>query len=382
MKHKVIVITFLAVLGAVFFLNLLTPPVEFSASERRRLARFPGLTAETVLNGKFFEGFDDFAVDQAAFREPFRRIKAFFDLNVLRKLDNNAIFVRNGHVFKTDYPVNEPSVLRLCGIINAVYRRYLSETNNILHTIVPDKNYHLGRGSGHLVMDYDKMESIINNALDDGIAYISLFDTLSLDSYYRTDSHWRQEKLFPVAERLAGAMDFQIPGSEAYTPHSFDRFFGVYYGQSALLIEPDELIWLVSDTTRRAVVTSIEAPGRRLPVYDVTQLGAVDPYSIFMSGPTAVVTAQNPGNISGRRLILFRDSFASALSPLLLDAYSEIILIDLRYIQPDMLGPLIDFAGADVLFIYSAGLYNNSSPVRGAVADSFVSPFVARGRVG
>jgi hypothetical protein len=83
-----------------------------------------------------------------------------------------------------------------------------------------------------------------------------------------------------------------------------------------------------------------------------------------MCGPAAVVTARNPANTSGRRLIIFRDSFASALSPLLLDAYSEIKKIDLRYIRPGLLGEAADFSGADILFIYSAGFFNNSSSVR------------------
>jgi len=182
--------------------------------------------------------------------------------------------------------------------------------------------------------------------------------------YYRTDSHWRQEKLFPVADTLAAGMGFDLD-HESYTGEGFDRFYGVYYGQSALNIKPDEMIWLVSDTTKNAVVNNMEKPGQRFPVYDLSQLDTVDPYSLFMCGPSAIVTARNPGNASGRKLILFRDSFASALSPLLLDAYSEITLIDLRYVQPDALGQMVDFTGQDVLFMYSAGLFNTSDSVRG-----------------
>lgn len=379
MKNKIVVISFLAVIYALFFFNLFKSPDEYSASERRRLAQFPELSLETIADGRFMEDFDSFSIDQAAFREPFRRLKAFFDLNALRKMDNNDIFVVEGMVFKTYYPLNEPSILRLCKIINAVNSRYLNEAGNIWYTLVPDKNAYL-ENSSHLIFDYAKMETLIRATLDENMTYISIFGDLTLDCYFRTDSHWRQEKLFPVAETLASAMGVEL-NHKPFTEERFDAFYGVFYGQSALDIEPDNMIWLVSDTTKNAVVTNTEKGNQRFSVYDLSQLGEVDPYSIFMCGPAAVVTAQNPDNTSGRELIVFRDSFASSLTPLLIDAYSSITLIDLRYINPDMAGQMIDFTGADVLFIYSAGLFNAGDSV-GGVSENFISPFSARSRMG
>ena len=378
MKSKIISVSFLAVLFVMLILNIFKAPDEFSVSERRRLAQFPEMNLSTVLNGKFMEGFDDFAVDQAVFREPFRQVKAFVNLNILRKLDNNNIFITDTMVFKQEYPLNERSVLRLCGIINGVHQRYLGEARTVWYTLVPDKNAYI-ENSRHLVLDYGKMETLIRQSLNEDMTYLNIFDDLSLESYFRTDVHWRQEMLQPVAGTLVAAMGADL-NHKPFSEERFDAFFGVYYGQSALNIEPDSLVWLVSDTTKNAIVTNIEKPGQQFPVYDLSQLNAVDPYSIFMCGPTALVTAVNPDNDSGHRLVMFRDSFASALSPLLLDAYSEITLVDLRYINPDALGDILDFSNADVLFIYSGGLFNTSDSVRG-VSEDFLSPFGARSRM-
>jgi hypothetical protein len=336
-----------------FFLNLITPANEFSASERRRLSQF---------NGVFDSSFDDFAVDQTVFREEFRRLKAFFDMNILRKSDNNGIFVHDGFVFKTEYPLDTASVTRLCGVINSMYEKYLDESNRVWYSIAPDKNVFLS-SSRHLTLDYDEMKRQIRENVNENIPYIEIFGDLDLQSYYRTDSHWRQEHLFGVLNTLREAMGFDEI-YDSYKHESFDRFFGVYYGQSALNIAPDELIWLVNDTTRNAIVTSAEKTGR-LAVYDLAQLESVDPYNIFMQGPAAIVTAQNPANSNGRELVIFRDSFASPLSALMLEAYSRITLVDLRYVNPDILDRFVDFEGADVLFLYSTGLFNNSESVRG-----------------
>jgi hypothetical protein len=165
----------------------------------------------------------------------------------------------------------------------------------------------------------------------------------------------------------------------AYTAKTFAPFYGVYYGQAALNVKPDTLTYLVSDTTENAVVTSIERPGETLPVYDESQLGGMDSYNLFLLGPQAVVRAENPANAGGKELVIFRDSYAGSLSPLLLDGYSAVTLVDLRYIRADLVGDYVDFgAKPDVLFLYSATLFNTSDSIQSPPAEEFVSPFFAR----
>ena len=74
---------------------------------------------------------------------------------------------------------------------------------------------------------------------------------------------------------------------------------------------------------------------------------------MYLSGPAPVLKITNPSYEGERRLVLFGDSFSSSLAPLLAEAYSEIDLVDIRYIDPDLLGDLIEFENADVLFLYS-----------------------------
>ena len=57
---------------------------------------------------------------------------------------------------------------------------------------------------------------------------------------------------------------------------------------------------------------------------------------------------------------MFRDSYACSLIPLLAEAYSEIVLIDLRYINSNLLKDQVDFSNAEILFLYSATMMNSS----------------------
>lgn len=64
--------------------------------------------------------------------------------------------------------------------------------------------------------------------------------------------------------------------------------------------------------------------------------------------------------ILGKELLLFRDSFGSSIAPLLLENYSKITLIDLRYLSKDILENYIEFENQDVLFLYSTLVLNQN----------------------
>ena len=103
---------------------------------------------------------------------------------------------------------------------------------------------------------------------------------------------------------------------------------------------------------------------REIGVYDLTALDGRDPYELFLSGSLSLITVKNPNASSDDRLILFRDSFGSSIAPLLVEGYSSVTLVDIRYLASSRLGGFVDFTGCDVLFLYSAGVLNNSSTLK------------------
>ena len=80
----------------------------------------------------------------------------------------------------------------------------------------------------------------------------------------------------------------------------------------------------------------------------------------FLSGPQGIQIIENPKGPAGKELVLFRDSFGSSLAPLLVEGYSKITLVDLRYVFSHTLEQYVDFRDQDVLFLYSSLLLNNS----------------------
>ena len=97
-------------------------------------------------------------------------------------------------------------------------------------------------------------------------------------------------------------------------------------------------------------------------VYDMEGAMGKDAYDIYLGGADPLIVIENPNASSDRELILFRDSFSSSLTPLLVEGYAKITMVDIRYVQSAFLGSLVDFEGEqDVLFIYSASMLNSST---------------------
>lgn len=360
MKNKIITASFLAVLFVFLIAGFLIPDRIISEAERRTMATFPSLTAGSVFDGSFMKKFDKYAMDQFPLRQGFRGVKTAYDLYVLRKQDTNDLYLAGGHVVKIEYPLRPQSITNLADKYNEIYDLYL-QGMSVYYSLIPDKNYFIADASGRPSMDYALMESqLLENVTN--MSYISLFDVLCLDDYYRTDLHWRQENLTKVVERLALEMNFAV-FEGGFTECEYYPFYGAYYGQAALPIEPDRLVYLTNEVISAAAVENHDMDSLRQPcdvVYDTDRLGGIDSYDVFLSGPTFLTVITNEAAPGKRELIIFRDSFAGSLAPLLLGGYSKITLVDLRYISYKELPRYIDFQDQDVLFLLSTQIANNS----------------------
>lgn len=370
-KDIVLCVMFVLLFAGGFVSCLFLPKDKYSESERRMLSPMPELSAQSVWSGRFMSGFEDYAADTFPFRETFRRAKALTASNIFFKRDNNGIYVTDGFLSSMEYPMDEASLDRAAKRFRYICEKYLTEENKVYFSVIPDKNCFLAKESGHLSMDYGDFEKEMTDRADFA-EFISISDLLERDDYYKTDTHWRQEKILDVADRLAWAMGVEL--THDYEFHTAKQdFYGVYYGQAALPFAPDELVYATGEDIRNCQVYDWQNE-REIPVYNMSvfessqmdkkQTGGKDPYEMFLSGSLSLLTIRNPNAQTDKRLVLFRDSFGSSIAPLLVSGYAQIDLVDIRYLHPDHLGQFIDFDGCDVLFLYSTLVLNNSDTIK------------------
>ena len=359
---KVFAIVIAALWGLLTVCQFVLPDGEISDAERRPLEQMPELSVETLLDGSFMADFEDYSLDQFPLRDTFRTLKSLFHYNVLGQKDNNGIYIAQGSAVKQEYPLDEESVAHALSRFRYLYDKYLTESD-VYMAIVPDKGYYLAEDSGHLALDYDAMFAAFREGMP-WAEHIDLTGTLDGDSYYRTDTHWRQESLLAAAQAICDAMDVAGPSGESFTLTALERpFYGVYYGQAALPMEPETIYLLESELLSACTVYDYES-GKTTAVYNRDKLTSRDLYDVFLSGSRSLLTIENPNAGTDRELIVFRDSFGSSMVPLLVQDYAKVTLVDIRYIQIDVLERFLEFKGQDVLFLYSTLVLNNSETIK------------------
>ncbi len=356
MKNKILSISFCLIIAFFCFINIVTKDTELSYTERRKLKAFPNITIDSLLSGKAMKEFDEYTLDQFVYREDFRSLKTLVNLNIFRKLDNNDIFIKDNFIFKYEYPLRENKVLAFTEKMNNLYDTYLKDMN-VYYAIIPDKNYFLS--DDYLKLDYDKLFKLVQDGMKN-MQYIDITKALNLDDYYYTDTHWKQEKILKIVKILSEYMHFDY--TDDYKIHTYSPFYGVYYGQAALKTKPDVLTYLTNDVIDSATIYDMDSD--LTTVYELSSLGQMDSYDVFLSGSTPFLTITNNKANTDKELIIFRDSFGSSLAPLLINGYSKITLIDIRYINPNLLSNYIEFNNQDVLILYNTLVINNSDTIR------------------
>ena len=361
-RNIICTVCFAAFIAALVAAFVIKEPVDVLVSERRKAAQFPKFSVSAIMDKSFFDGIEDYITDQFPLRDTFRSIKAAISMKVFGQKDNGGTFIADGHISELSATLKEESVKNAAEKINSIYDKYLDgKANKVYFSIVPDKNFYLAEKNGYPSLDYSKMTEILKNNLG-RLEYIDITDCLDLDSYYRTDSHWKQEKIGAVAKKLSNSMGFAI--NQSYTEELLGKFDGVYASRFASATESDDLICLRNEITDSAKVYNAETKESYVGVYDTKKLKGNDKYDVFLSGAVSVISAENPHFDGKKELVIFRDSFGSSLAPLLLEGYSKITLVDTRYISPVILGDFVDFDNCDVLFIYNTTLYNQSNMLK------------------
>ena len=359
MKKTISLILVLALWASLTAFAWMRPADAASDSERRPLAQFPELSADTLLSGQFMKDFAEYAVDQFPLRDSFRTLNAYLTYYLLGQTDNNGIYLHEGYAAKMDFPMDEASVNSAMARFNELYEAYLTGCD-VHFALVPDKSYYLADQAGVLRMDYDALFAKMAEGLP-WAEFIDLTGTLSVESFYRTDTHWRQEQIRPAAGAIADALGVTVT---EFRQEQIERpFYGVYYGQAALPMDPEPMYYLTNEVLENCTVKCHDN-GLTSKVYDMTKLESRDLYDIFLSGGAAVLEITNPAGVAGKELVVFRDSFGSSMVPLLVNDYERVWVLDTRYVNPGMLGQFVEFEGKDVLFLYSTLILNSSGALR------------------
>ena len=361
LKNITISLTFMATLTLFMVINVIDSDKTISYIERRYLNKLPQIKIKTLLDRNFSEELEKYFLDQFSFRQWFRTVKTSVELNVFRKNDTNSYFIDNSYIYKTEYPLNEESIRDSAILFNNIADKYF-KNSNIYYTIVPDKNYFI-QNKKYLSIDYSKLFGIMKMNTKN-MDYIDISDKLTINDYYKTDLHWKQENLINIANFILESMGNDTNTTKLeYSNKEFYPFYGSYYGQAAVKSSPDKLTYLTNENLETCKVYDYEI-NTYMNMYSDKDFNNVDPYDIYLGGPKPLLTIENTGTTQTKELFVFRDSFGSSLIPLLVNYYSKITVVDLRYISSDVFENYITPPeNSDIIFMYNTLILNNSQTI-------------------
>lgn len=347
MKEKITTILFIMYITSFSLLHIIIKDNEISKTERRKLAQVP----DFELNNDYSEKLEKYLLEQFPFKDTYRNIKAKYNYKILNKLENNSIYIKDNYIFKSNYPTNKKSIENFNNTIKKI-NTLLTHNNKTYIMIIPDKNYYL-KTNNFLHIDYDYIYNEIDKL---NIKQIDIKNILNLYDYYETDTHWKQENLEKIIKEICKNLELEYK-HETYKYNQYNKFYGVYYGESAIKRKPETLTYLTNET--KVKVKYLENENLKT-IYNLEKLKSLDPYEIYLDGASAFIEIINETSTSNKELVIFRDSFASSITPLLVNYYQKITLIDNRYINIENIKKHIEFNNQDVIFMYSTLIINNS----------------------
>ena len=347
MKNKLIAFTFILILGIGLTLTFTLPDKKMSTLERRKL------TTKEVLESGFVENLDDYMSEQIPFRNTFLAFGSAFERYILQNEESNDSYIKDGYIIEKNYPLDEVSIDNFIKKLNFIADK-VTTNGDVFYSVIPDKSYYLNADSS-LKLDYDDIETKLRSSIEG--EYIDILECFELSDYYKTDIHLKQEAYFKILDKFLDRVGIKEEDIK-YEKKTLDDFYGASFSKVPFF-KPESIEYFSNDILENVHVSHLESGKRE--VYDFKANTEMDLYNIFLSGPSALVEIENEGAYSDRELIIFRDSFASSMTPLLTPYFKKITLIDLRYISLDYVLKNVDFQNKDILFLYSTLIINKSS---------------------
>ena len=85
-------------------------------------------------------------------------------------------------------------------------------------------------------------------------------------------------------------------------------------------------------------------------------------YEVFFGGNFSRIKISTK-NANGKNLLIFKDSYANCLIPLLIPHYESIVIIDPRYFTGDIRDIVSDTDFSDVMFLYNLNTFLEDSVI-------------------
>lgn len=357
----VIISVFLAFITLFFLLNLFLPDRDFSERENRFLQQKPEFSMSALTSGKFTSDFEKYTTDQFAWRDAWTTLKARSELLLGKKVNNGVYLCGQDTLIE---PFDAPSESVVSAGMSYVDALCQNTEAKVYFSLIPDKS-ELWGGMLPTGAPNDSETEFINSCYEQtSAATVDVLNPLAERSgeyiFYHTDHHWTSRGAYYGACAILDAMGLPEPGDFDVKVVSTE-FYGTTWSSSGFSwVAPDFIETWVNAPAGLSVTNYPQGSPVEGKLYDESFLQKKDKYSFFMGGNSPLQSIVT-GNEDAPSLLIIRDSYTDSLVPFLLESFSRIDLLDLRYYRAP-LSKYIEQNGFDnVLVLYSVKNFSTDS---------------------
>ncbi|HEY4538099.1 MAG TPA: hypothetical protein VIG45_06560 [Erysipelothrix sp.] len=344
-----LVFTLILILGAMGF--YFTREETVSQTERRKLYPYPKLTFQDLESGDYLRQLEQALQDHFIFRDDLKHLQYQFKHTLLGQTVVNERFIEDDYIFSL-FAMNQAKPFKQSALYyQNLHEQYFQKAAKQYYSYIPNKDFYssakLPQFDLSVLADYQQVMGSFSQE-------IKLDDKLTRDHFYRSDLHWRHEKIAPLAFDMLQQMS-QAVIKPTFTAHELGYFVGSDGRALASKKIQDALIYQTWPELADYELIDLVSQ-KPLALYDTQALDQLDPYNLYLAGPQALLSLRHVDfdPQSDATLYLIRDSYASSLAPYLTQGFKRIILIDMRYIDQKVLGRFIDVQAHDTVYYLNA----------------------------
>ena len=288
MKKHPIVYMFFSFIMILTFFDIVKKDNSFSELENRNLARKPIFSISSFLEGKYRDKYEEYINDNFIFRNQWINLKSISEYTLGKLENNNIIYGKENYMFEKNISYDKERFKNNIDSINKFYKA---------------------------------------NDKDRNIDLVSLFKKNKEEYiYYKTDHHWTSYGAYLAYKAYIESLGEKPIDLNSLKKNEATGFYGTYFSKAKLFsAESDILTYYDIDNITMNIQGKIFES-----LYDYDKLKTRDKYSVFIRGNNGLTIIENKNIKLGKKLLIFKDSFANSIIPFLSQNFQEIHVVDLR----------------------------------------------------
>lgn len=371
-SKRILLALFFAVIFLLPIASLIVPDKTFSELENRALKSAPTFSADTVLDKSFMDGTESYLADHIVLRDEIAKAKSAIEL-AAGKRELGGTYVCEDklveHIGKPDETVTALNAEE----INKFAQKYSGKIDTtvmlvptaetIYSSILPMSAPYIDQ-TAYIKSFYDMLQNVNT---DDAYAVLSAHQKEYI--YYRTDHHWTSYGAYLGYTALAKPLNFKAVSHDMFNiEHVANDFLGTLYSKALCHEDFADTIDLYTYSQGDPVNEVVRYMGKNTQTYSSIffreNLEGKDKYTVFLGQNTPVVKI-NTNVKNGKKLIVFKDSYANSMMQFLTLHYEQITIVDLRYLNVPLSEYDVDMNDyQQALFLYNVGTFTGDQSMR------------------